>query len=285
MNLVSGMGPDCGAPLVRHPKIKKVSFTGSVDTGKLVYGEAAKKIMPVTLELGGKSPMIVMPDCDMDKTIAGALTGMRFTRQGQSCTAASRMFVHEAVHDQFVEKMVAAVDRMVMGDPLDPKTDIGAIVSKSQYDRVQEFIKLGESMKGVKAYHCSKLPTDPRLQKGFFVRPVVFTGIDNNCRVSREEIFGPVTSVIKFNDFEDVLRQANDTEYGLAASIWTRDLKAALRATKVLQAGVVQVNQNFVLNPNFPIGGWKTSGLGREASLEAMIETYTKPKLVSMNLQ
>ena len=278
------MGPECGGPLVRHASVKKVSFTGSVETGKIVYGEAAKKLMPVTLELGGKSPMIVMGDCDMERTVAGALAAMRFTRQGQSCTAASRMFVHASVYDEFVRRMAAAVDKMVMGDPLDPKTDIGTIISQAQYDRVQRYIREGSALPGVKAIHCSQLPTDPRLKGGLFVRPVIFTGIDNSCHVSRDEIFGPVTSVIKFDSFEEAVRMANDTDYGLAASIWTQDVKLALRATKMLQAGVVQVNQNFVLNPNFPVGGWKTSGLGREASLEAMIETYTKPKLVSMSL-
>ncbi len=284
MNIVSGMGPECGAPLVRHPLVKKVSFTGSVETGRIIYTEAAKKLIPVTLELGGKSPMIVMGDCDLEKAVAGALQAMRFTRQGQSCTAASRMFIHESIYDSFISKMAAAVDKMVMGDPLDSRTDIGTIISKAQYDKVQSYIRQGEALPGVKAIHCSRLPTDANLAKGFFIRPVIFTGIDNDCAVSREEIFGPVTSCIRFSKFEDALRMANDTEYGLAASIWTQDLKTALRATKQLKAGVVQVNQNFVLNPNFPVGGWKMSGLGREASLEAMIETYTKPKLVSMNL-
>jgi len=190
-----------------------------------------------------QSPMIVMGDCDLEKTVAGALAAMRFTRQGQSCTAASRMFVHESVYDQFVSKMAAAVDKMVMGDPLDLKTDIGTIISKAQYDKVKSYIALGEKMPGVKAIHCSKLPTDPHLKDGFFIRPVIFTEIDNTCTVSREEIFGPVTSVIRFSNFEDAIRMANDTDYGLAASIWTRDLKTALLATKQLKAGVVQVKK------------------------------------------
>jgi aldehyde dehydrogenase (NAD+) len=136
MNLVSGFGEECGAPLVRHPLVKKVSFTGSVETGRLIYQEAAKKLIPATLELGGKSPMIVMPDCDLEKAVVGALSAMRFTRAGQSCTAASRMFVHDSIYDEFVRKMAAAVDKMVIGDPLDQKTDIGTIISKSQYDKV-----------------------------------------------------------------------------------------------------------------------------------------------------
>lgn len=284
MNLLSGMGPECGAPLVEHKHVRKVSFTGSVDTGRLIYAAAAKRLIPVTLELGGKSPMLVMDDCDLDKTVAGALAGMRFTRQGQSCTAASRIFVHEAIHDKFVERLVASVNKLVMGDPLDTKTDIGTIISKAQYDRVNYYITEGAKIAGAKAHACSALPTDAQLKNGFFVRPVIFTGLSNDSKLAREEIFGPVTCVIKVKDFEDAIRQANDTEFGLAATIWTRDVSKALQATKRLQAGVVQVNQNVVLNPNFPVGGYKNSGLGREASLEAMIETYTKPKLVSMNL-
>ena len=284
-NLVSGMGPECGQPLIQHKHVKKVSFTGSVETGKLIYAEAAKKIIPVTLELGGKSPMIVMADCNMDQTVAGALAAMRFTRQGQSCTAASRMIVHEDVYDEFVSKMAAAVDAMIIGDPLDPKTDIGTIISKSQFDKVSHYIKLGEATPGVKAIHCSKLPTDPKLAKGFFLRPVIFTNISNDCQVSREEIFGPVTSVIKFKTFDEAIALANDTEYGLAATIWTQNLKYAMQATQQLEAGAVQVNQSVVLNSNFPIGGYKMSGLGREASLEAMMEAFTKPKLISINLQ
>lgn len=186
MNIVSGMGPECGGPLVSHRDVRKVSFTGSVDTGKIIYAAAAQKLIPVTLELGGKSPMIVMGDCDMDKTVAGALAGMRFTRQGQSCTAASRMFVHESVHDEFVRRMTAAVDKMVMGDPLDPKTDIGTIISRSQYDRVHRYIEAGKKLPGVTAHTCSALPTDPALRDGFFIRPVVFTGIDNNSLIARE---------------------------------------------------------------------------------------------------
>lgn len=284
-NMLSGFGPECGAPLVEHPDVKKVSFTGSVETGRIVYRAAAEKLIPVTLELGGKSPMIVCADADMDQAVAGALAGMRFTRQGQSCTASSRLFVHASIHDEFIARVKAKVDTMVMGDPLDEKTDIGTIVSDSQLERVKSYIKLGEETKGVTKHACSAMPTDPKLAKGRFVQPVIFTGLKNSDRICQEEIFGPVCAVIKWTDYEDVIAQANDSEYGLAASIWTRDFKIAMDATKRLEAGFVQVNQNLVVQPGLSYGGVKTSGLGREASLESMLEHFTHKKTIIFNMK
>lgn len=283
-NLITGMGPECGAPLVAHPKVGKVTFTGSVETGRAVYRAAAEKLIPVTLELGGKSPMIVMGDADLDRAVQGAIVGMRFTRQGQSCTAASRIFVHDSIHDAFVGRLKAAVDKMVMGDPLDEKTDIGAIVSEQQFDRVQSYIGLGRALPGATAHVCSAMPADPALDQGLFVQPVIFTGIDNNCRLAREEIFGPVCAVIRFNDYEEVIAAANDSDYGLAATIWTKDLKTALDATRRLEAGLVQVNQNLVVQPGLSYGGIKQSGLGKEATLEAMLEHFTHKKTIILNM-
>ena len=283
-NMLSGFGPECGAPLVAHPKVGKVTFTGSVETGKIVYRTAAEKLIPVTLELGGKSPMIVMDDADIDKAVDGAVVGMRFTRQGQSCTAASRIFVQDRVHDAFVAKLKAKVDAMVMGDPMDEKTDIGAIVSCAQFEKVQAYIREGAELPGATAHACSSLPTDPALAKGLFVRPVIFTGLTNDSRIAREEIFGPVACVIRFSDYEEAIAQANDTEYGLAATIWTRDLRMALDAIHRLEAGIVQVNQNMVVQPNVSYGGIKASGLGKEASLEAMLEHFTHKKTAIINM-
>lgn len=283
-NLLTGDGPGCGAPLVAHKGVGKVTFTGSVETGKIVYHAAADKLIPVTLELGGKSPMIVMGDADIDKAVAGAVSGMRFTRQGQSCTAASRIFVHETVHDAFVDKLKGKVDAMVMGDPLDEKTDIGAIISRPQFDKVQSYIRIGEETRGMRALRCSAMPKDAALKDGLFVQPVIFTGGGNDNRLAREEIFGPVTCVIRFRDYEEALAAANDSEYGLAATIWTRDLKTALDASHRLEAGFVQVNQNLVVQANLSYGGVKNSGLGKEASLEAMLEHFTHKKTIIMNM-
>jgi aldehyde dehydrogenase (NAD+) len=284
LNILSGDGPQCGAPLVAHKAVGKVTFTGSVETGKMVYAAAAQKLIPVTLELGGKSPMVVMGDADLEKAVEGAVIGMRFTRQGQSCTAASRIFVQESIHDAFVAKLKAKVDAMKMGDPLDEATDIGSIISKQQYDKVISYIEYGEQSPGATANKCSAMPKDAKLAKGYFVQPVIFTGISNDNKLAREEIFGPVTCVIKFKDYEDAIRQANDTEYGLAATIWTRDLKTALDATQRLEAGLVQVNQNLVVQANMSYGGVKSSGLGKEASLESMLEHFTHKKTIILNL-
>lgn len=283
MSILSGFGPECGAPLVAHPDVGKVTFTGSAETGKIIYRTLADKLIPVTLELGGKSPMIVMGDADLDRAVDGAVVGMRFTRQGQSCSASTRMFVHDSLHDAFVEKLKAKVDAMVMGDPLDEATDIGTIISAEQFEKVQTYIDMAESS-GATAHRLSKMPEDPALKDGLFLQPVVFTDIAPDHPAAREEIFGPVACIFKFSTLDDVLKAANDSPYGLAASIWTNDYKAAMQATKKLEAGFVQVNQNLVVQPNLSYGGVKQSGIGREASLEAMLEHFTHSKTIIFNM-
>jgi acyl-CoA reductase-like NAD-dependent aldehyde dehydrogenase len=283
-NILSGQGPECGAPLVAHKLVKKVTFTGSVETGKIIARGCADKLIPVTLELGGKSPMIVFADCDFEKTVAGALTSMRFTRQGQSCTAASRIFVERPIYEKFVAEMAKRVDAMVMGDPLDEKTDIGTIISPEQFGKVRGFIDEGEKTAGATGRACSAMPKDPALKKGLFIQPYIFTGLDKSSRLVREEIFGPVTVVFPFDDAETVLAEANDSEFGLAATVWTNNMKIALRFAHALEAGLVQVNQNLVVQPNLSYGGVKNSGLGKEASLESMMEHFTHKKTIMVNM-
>ncbi|QYU67655.1 aldehyde dehydrogenase family protein [Leptolyngbya sp. 15MV] len=264
--------------------MRKVTFTGSVEVGRIVGQAAARKIVPVTLELGGKSPMIVFDDCDLERTVTGAITSMRFTRQGQSCTAASRIYVERPIFERFVAAMKSAVDAMVMGDPLDEKTDIGTIISEGQFEKVKGFIEEGKATAGATAHVCSAMPKDAALKKGLFIQPVIFTGLTRESRLVREEIFGPVTVIQPFDEPEAVLAEANDSEYGLAASLWTNNLKVGLDLAHRLEAGLVQINQNLVVQANLSYGGVKSSGLGKEASLEAMLEHFTHKKTIMVNM-
>lgn len=285
VNVVSGFGEDCGAPLVAHPDVGKITFTGSVDTGRIVYKTAAEKLIPVTLELGGKSPMIVCADADLDRAVEGAFSGMRFTRQGQSCTAASRIFVHQSLHDAFVGKLKTRLDKLKIGDPLDEATDVGTIISEGQFERVKSYIAIGEATAGAAKFSCAAMPDDARLISGYYLQPTIFTGLSIDSPLAKEEIFGPVTCVFAWTEFDTVLRTANDSAFGLAATIWTNDLKQAMQAAKRLEAGFVQVNQNLVVQPGLSYGGIKQSGLGKEASLEAMLEHFTQKKTVIINMQ
>lgn len=285
LNVISGHGPTTGAALVSHPDVHKVTFTGSVETGKIIYQSAAKKLIPVTLELGGKSPMIVMPDADLDKAAQGAIAGMRFTRQGQSCTASSRMIVHESVHDEFVEKLKALADKLVIGDPLDESTDVGTIISRDQYEKVRSYIAMAEKDERCTTIKCSSLPSDGPIRNGLYLQPTIVTNVSNSSVIAQEEIFGPVTCVIKFKEYEEAIRIANDSVFGLAATIWTRDLQVAMDASVRLEAGLVQVNQNQVAGPNMSYGGIKQSGLGKELSLESMLEHFTHKKTVIINFE
>jgi len=285
LNIISGDGPTTGEALVRHPQLSKVTFTGSVETGKKIYKNSTEKLVPVTLELGGKSPMIICEDVDLEKAIKGALTGMRFTRQGQSCTAASRIFVHESIYDRFLEGLKVKLNELKIGDPMDLETDIGAVISPEQHGKILNYIEIGKNEPGATAHTCSALPTDPKLSNGLFVQPVLFTGLSNSHQLAQEEIFGPVTVVIPWKDFDDVIKQANDSLYGLAATLWTDNLNRALKGVHKLEAGFVQVNQNVVVQPGLSYGGVKSSGIGKEASLEAMLEHFTHKKTIIINME
>lgn len=283
-NMISGYGATTGTLLIKHPRINKISFTGSVLTGKTIAKNAANKIIPLTFELGGKGPMIVCDDADFDLALNGAIHAMRYTRQGQSCSAASRLFIHESIYDKFIKSLSEKLDEMVIGDPFDEKTDIGAVISKKQYDIINSYIDFAQNSQTIKKILCGKLPSDPHLKDGLFLQPTLLTEIENDHKLMQEEIFGPVCCVQKWKDFEKVLEEANNSSYGLTASIWTNDLNKALRAVNEIEAGLVQVNQSALVQANLPYGGFKNSGLGQEATKESMLEHFTHRKTVIMNL-
>lgn len=283
-NMISGIGAKAGEILTKHPDINKITFTGSVATGKKVYARAAEKIIPVTFELGGKSPMVICEDADFEKAVEGAIYGMRYTRQGQSCSAASRIYVHEKLYDDFIKNLASRLNKLIIGDPFYEKTDIGAVISKKQYDMIKSYLEFADKSKTIKKIVCGKLPTNKELKNGLFLQPILITNIDNNHKLVQEEIFGPVCCIQKWNNFDEVLKAANESSYGLTASIWTQDLKKAMRGVKELDAGLVQVNQCALLKANLPYGGFKTSGLGQEATKESMIEHFTHRKTVIINM-
>lgn len=284
LNVVTGYGLEAGEALITHPDVAKLSFTGSTGVGKRVMQAASERVVPVSLELGGKSPQIVFPDADEDWVVDGTISGMRFFRQGQSCTAGSRLFVHMDVFDSFVEKLTAKLSALVVGDPLDEVTDMGAIVNQKQYDRVCDYISDGIAQPGAGLALGGLPDTDGPLAEGLYVKPTVFTNVSNDWRIAAEEIFGPVVCVIPWRDEAEVIAMANATHYGLAGFVWTKDLGSGLRTAHALEAGWVQVNQGGgqVLGQSY--GGFKQSGIGREFSLEGMLESYTARKHVSVGL-
>ena len=275
-NVVHGAA-DTGRALVRHPGIAKVSLTGEVDTGKAVVADAAATLKQVTLELGGKSPLILFGDCDLDNAVRAAMNANFYT-QGEVCTNGTRVFVHESIHAAFMERLLAGMSNLRIGDPMDPATNIGALISAEHRERVLAYIESGRTS-GAVAHTGGTLPESGALSRGYFVRPVAFEGCTDDMKIVREEIFGPVMSILRFGDEDEVIRRANDTRYGLAAGVFTRDLNRAHRTVARLQAGICWINNYNVTPIEMPFGGQKESGLGRENGLVAL-DHYTQLKSV-----
>ena len=279
-NVVTGPGGKVGMALVRHPGVDKIAFTGSTDVGKGIMKEAAASLKRVSLELGGKSPNVVFADADLDAALRGALTGI-FYNKGEVCAAGSRLLVEQRVHDEFVGKLVDRVNGLKVGDPMDKGTRMGPVVSAQQLETVLSYVDAGRREGATLAAGGERVRVGDG--RGYFVQPTVFTGVSNAMRIAREEIFGPVLSVIPFKDAEDAVAQGNETFYGLAAAVWTRDVGKALRVARALRAGTVWVNAYNLYDAALPFGGFKESGFGRELG-QAGLDLYTEVKSVWVDL-
>jgi betaine-aldehyde dehydrogenase len=284
LNLLTGFGEECGGPLANHPTVRKLSFTGSTEVGKIVMRAAADRIVPISLELGGKSPSIVFPDANEDWVLDGIVSAMRFTRQSQSCTAGSRLFVHRDIFDGFLDGLGRKVKALKIGDPLDEASDIGTIINEKQFKKVCKYVEEGLKQRAGRVVIGGLPPKDGPLSEGYYAIPTIFANAANDWRLAREEIFGPVLVAIPWTDEADAIRMANDSHYGLAAYVWSHDIGKALRTAHAIESGWVQVNQGLGQSPGHSYGGYKQSGIGREFSLEGMLDSYTQGKNVTVNL-
>jgi aldehyde dehydrogenase (NAD+) len=280
LNVVPGRGSVVGNALVDHPGVDAIAFTGSTEIGKQLMARAAKTLKKVSLELGGKSPNIVFADADLEAAARGTINAI-FYGKGEVCAAGSRLLVEEAAHDELMAKVCERASKMAAGDPLHPKTRLGAIVSKEQMETVLSYVEAGKS-EGAKLV-CGGERADIGTGKGYFVKPTIFDDVDPQMRVAREEIFGPVLATIRFKDADDAIAKGNATVYGLAAAVWTRDISKAHRVARAVKAGTVWVNTYNLYDPALPFGGFKESGFGRDQGKDAL-EKYTQTKSVWVNL-
>jgi len=277
VNVLTGYGPDVGMPLVEHPLVAKVAFTGSDRTGTLIYQSAAKGLKRVSMELGGKSPNIVFDDAHMENAVKGVVSGI-FAATGQTCIAGSRLLLQRSIHDEFVEKLVAFARTAKMGDPMSLETQVGPVTNPPQFRKILDYIDVARG-EGAKPVLGGGRASRPECGSGWFVEPTIFTGVKNSMRIAQEEVFGPVLSVIPFEDEEEAIAIGNDVAYGLAAGVWTQNMRRALTMSERLQAGTVWVNTYRAVSYLSPFGGYKRSGLGRESGQE-MIKDYMQVKSV-----
>ncbi|MBI4042588.1 MAG: aldehyde dehydrogenase family protein [Deltaproteobacteria bacterium] len=276
LNVVPGFGPTAGAALAGHREVDKVAFTGEYLTGQEVMKAAAKNLKRISLELGGKSPNIVFDDVDLDAAVKGAMRGI-FFNQGEVCCAGSRLFLSEKIYDEFVGKLVDEAKRLKVGDPLDPSTQMGAQVSQDQLNRITGYIEKGK--KSGARLECGGERAEVPGLKGYFVKPTVFSGVKNEMTIAQEEIFGPVVAALPFEDLDDLAKRANDSIFGLAAAVWTSDIKKAHSLARKLRAGTIWINCYNMFDAASPFGGFKMSGFGRELGAHAL-ELYTEVKSV-----
>jgi len=279
-NVVTGFGAEVGTPLVEHPLVAKISFTGSDTTGRLINEQAGRLLKHTSMELGGKSPNIVFEDADLEQAVFGAISGI-FAATGQTCIAGSRLLVQDSIHDDFVAKLLEVARTARMGDPMSFDTQVGPVTTPPQYRKVLEYIDIARADGATVALGGAK-GSAPECGTGWFVQPTVFTGVRNDMRIAQEEVFGPELSVIRFKDEADALRIANDVRFGLAAAVWTSDIGRAIRMSERLQAGTVWVNTYRAVSFMAPFGGYKDSGLGRENGIDA-IRAYLQTKSVWIN--
>jgi aldehyde dehydrogenase (NAD+) len=277
INVIPGYGPTAGAAIVRHPLIDKVAFTGEHRTAQIIMRDGAETLKRLTFELGGKSPNIVFDDADLDAAVEGSHFGLYFN-QGQCCCAGSRLFVHESIHDKFVERLIAKNEVRRLGNPLDPSTEQGPQVDQAQFDKIMSFVEKGKS-EGAQCLTGGQRFGD----RGYFIQPTLFAGVTDQMAIAQDEIFGPVLSVLKFRDMDDLIQRANNTMFGLAAAVWTRDIKKAHYVAEQVRAGTVWVNCYNVFDSAAPFGGFKMSGSGRELG-EDGLRPYLETKTVTMAL-